>query len=155
MTHDKENNKKYSCQKCTQTFLTKDQLLTHSLRRHTDLKPFKCDHCGKRFNAKSNRNSHVKEACRKLFPKKANKHACRKCQKQFLRKFNCVKHEKRCKVKELKLENITNGDLIRFFKKTKALHKMLSDKVSNPSDEQMVNFYKMRNYHNVNQIPNG
>ena len=51
---------RFACELCSKTYSRKDQLQTHMAVYGLDLKPYKCDMCGKQFKLAAYLRSHLK-----------------------------------------------------------------------------------------------
>ena len=85
-----EKNGAHACRHCEKTYYNESQLIDHE-RKHTGLKPFTCDNCGKSYDRKSTLNKHVKIHEPKSEESK-EKHMCEVCFKIFSRKRRLKEH---------------------------------------------------------------
>ena len=68
----------FRCNNCKKEFITKQRLKIHLLT-HTGDKPFKCEHCEKRFNQSGNMVRHTKE----MHSEVPTSYQCNQCEKTF------------------------------------------------------------------------
>ncbi|KAH3897436.1 hypothetical protein DPMN_021624 [Dreissena polymorpha] len=105
--------KMFSCEWCGKTFCRRDFLARHMVV-HTGEKPFECHICLRRFNVRTNLNSHTHEftqmwrpicsVCNRLCPSRRalmvhmcihtgeRPHACQHCEMRFTQKNNLKRH---------------------------------------------------------------
>nr|MDT0250438.1 C2H2-type zinc finger protein [Endozoicomonas sp.] len=149
--------KNIRCELCKETFVTKEQLHSHSLY-HKSVKKFRCPHCNTGFNAKKTLSRHIKlvhfgkkefecTACKKCFKSGENlrshyssvhtgkdqyKFECEFCNKKFAKDCNLKSH--------LHVHSNSRNELCRYCKKafkTKQLknkHEAIHDKKLECSD---------------------
>jgi hypothetical protein len=83
--HDSSKHK--TCQECGMSFKTSFHLKRHSLTRHSNLRPFKCNHCDMQFARKDKLKQHeAKHINHPLYQ-------CSQCSKGFYRKEHLKDHE--------------------------------------------------------------
>lgn len=75
-----------SCSICQKTFKLKHHLRRHQVI-HSNLKEFECKLCDKKFNQRSNLDTHIKNVHNKV-----KDYECPKCHKKFTQKGNLSKH---------------------------------------------------------------
>lgn len=82
---DENNEKKYLCPQCQNTFTRKHNLKSHLLT-HTDQKPFACSNCPSQFRRQYDLRRHEKIHTRE------RSHICKECGKGFARADALLRH---------------------------------------------------------------
>ena len=89
--------KSYKCEKCFKSFKDNSTLIRHGKRVHTDDKPFECNTCGKRFNARFNFESHLRiHTGERPFE-------CIQCEKTFIHSSDLSRHRHQKSHKNLQM----------------------------------------------------
>ncbi|XP_069671784.1 zinc finger protein 93-like isoform X2 [Periplaneta americana] len=78
----------YSCEHCSKSFLTKEQLGQHS-KSHSDNRPFACTICHRRFKSKHALRSHDIAFHQDIFP-----FHCPHCDRKFNRQTTLIAHKR-------------------------------------------------------------
>lgn len=78
----------HKCKKCELSFAQKTQLRSHVRAAHMKPRTFACEHCGKMFCSKHNKEVHVDSVHLKIT------HKCQYCGKVFTQKNNLFSHVK-------------------------------------------------------------
>ena len=103
--------KQHSCDQCDAKFSLKWSLLRHKKDLHWDFKVdwkyiqfaeelrHQCDICEKLFKRKDNLTVHKQTVHKSENNQNVPKFICEFCSKEFANKFNCSRHQKRCKAR--------------------------------------------------------
>jgi hypothetical protein len=128
-----------------------------------------CERCAKKFNKKSNYIAHLsrKNLCKSICnDNKAQKNAqkagknsrneeekaffCDNCNKYFLKKYNCERHQKTCKIKNNENLEKLYKELLKEMKKQNKEIKMLKEQLYKPKTETKINAKNICNNNNIN-----
>ncbi|CRK96818.1 CLUMA_CG010003, isoform A [Clunio marinus] len=84
-THIADAPKNFICRHCNRGFTAQDYLNCHIRRKHSDVKPYRCDFCPKTFAFAHDRNLHVTNHSEK-------KYLCSICDASFTRSWSLKQH---------------------------------------------------------------